>query len=354
MMPCQQWLIRRLICQGHEVHVFAAWQEREPGHWQLPGAAIHSDLRQPRSLWQSRQVLREHRKAPFDVLHAFSASPGLAGAIVSRLTSVPLVLSLIGGELIWDSAIRYGLLGSVRGRTMLRVAARAASTIIAESGTMRKEALELGIEVRVVPFGVELEEWPTPPPRRRASDAPIRLLHVANLNRVKDQPTLLRAAAILLERGLPFRLDIIGMDTLDGEIQRSATALGLGGCVTFHPPLPHSELGPYFQATDLLVISSIHEGGPVVVLEAAAAGVPTVGTTVGHIADLAPDAAAAVEVRSPTDLASALEALACDEPRRLKLAAAAQGFALRHDAAWTANALAQIYRSGIRRTLDAF
>lgn len=353
MMPCQQWLIRRLVRQGHEVHIFVAWQEREPGHWELTGAIIHSDLRTPRSLWQSRQVLLEHRKAPFDVLHAFSVSMGLAGAIVSRLTRVPLVLSLIGGELIWDSAIRYGLLGSVRGRALLRVAARAASTITAESGTMRKEALGLGIDVKVVPFGVELEGWPTPPPRRRERGAPIRLLHVANLNRVKDQPTLLRAAAILRERGLRFRLDVIGMDTLDGEIQRCASALGLDGSVTFHPRLPHSDLRPYFATADMLVISSVHEGGPVVVVEAAAAGVPTVGTAVGHIADLAPQAALAVEIRSPAALASSVEALACDEPGRLKLAAAAQEFALSHDAAWTANAIAEIYRSAIRGVPNA-
>ena len=44
------------------------------------------------------------------------------------------------------------------------------------------------------------------------------------------------------------------------------------------------------------VISSRHEAGPVVALEAAAVGVPTVGTAVGHIAEWAPDAALAVPV----------------------------------------------------------
>jgi hypothetical protein len=40
-----------------------------------------------------------------------------------------------------------------------------------------------------------------------------------------------------------------------------------------------------------MVVSSRHEAGPVAVLAAAVAGVPTIGTCVGHIAERAPSAA---------------------------------------------------------------
>jgi glycosyltransferase involved in cell wall biosynthesis len=79
-------------------------------------------------------------------------------------------------------------------------------------------------------------------------------------------------------------------------------------------------------------------------LEAALAGVPTVGTRVGHIADLTPQAAVAVPVADPAALADASETLARDEPRRLCLAQAAQAFAAENDAAFTARAFEQIYR----------
>jgi tRNA A37 threonylcarbamoyladenosine modification protein TsaB len=52
-------------------------------------------------------------------------------------------------------------------------------------------------------------------------------MHVAALNRIKDQPTLLAAMALLKQRGVPFGLAIVGLDTLDGEMQRLAARLGL-------------------------------------------------------------------------------------------------------------------------------
>jgi glycosyltransferase involved in cell wall biosynthesis len=80
-------------------------------------------------------------------------------------------------------------------------------------------------------------------------------------------------------------------------------------------------------------------------LEAAVAGIPTVGTAVGHIADNAPEAALSVPVGDARALAEAIGALAADESRRLSLAAAAQAFAMRHDADFTAQSFLTTYRS---------
>lgn len=78
-------------------------------------------------------------------------------------------------------------------------------------------------------------------------------------------------------------------------------------------------------------------------LEAAVAGVPAVGTRVGHLADHSPAAALAVEPGDARALAHAIRALAGDEDRRLRIAAAAQAFAVRHDADFTARAFTSIY-----------
>jgi glycosyltransferase involved in cell wall biosynthesis len=94
---------------------------------------------------------------------------------------------------------------------------------------------------------------------------------------------------------------------------------------------------------DLLLVSSRHEAGPLVVLEAAVAGVPTVGTDVGHLHDWAPEAAIAVPVRDPEALARGIHALLDDEDRRMRLAHAAQQRAVARDADWTAAAIERIY-----------
>ena len=83
-------------------------------------------------------------------------------------------------------------------------------------------------------------------------------------------------------------------------------------------------------------------------LEAAACGVPTVGTNVGYVADLAPDAATAVRVRDPRELASPIARMLADRPLRDRVAAAARNWALAHDADWSAANFEQLYRSTVR------
>ncbi|MGH8211817.1 MAG: glycosyltransferase, partial [Rhodanobacteraceae bacterium] len=178
--------------------------------------------------------------------------------------------------------------------------------------------------------------------------APARLIHVASLNRVKDQTTLLHALAAVAETGMDFRMDVVGVDTLDGEVQRLAQSLGLEQQVCFHGFKTQSDLRPMMEAADLLVMSSRHEAGPLVVLEAAVAGVPTVGTAVGHIAEWSPSAALAVPLANPARLAHAICLLLANEDCRLYLARAAQGRALLEDADFTARAFESLHLQLVR------
>jgi glycosyltransferase involved in cell wall biosynthesis len=277
-------------------------------------------------------------------MHAFWIGPGLAGALAGRLVGVPLVLTLPGGDVVGLADIGYGSRLSWRGRWALSIAARCAVGVTTPSRFMRDLAAGLGVEAAVVPLGVDLLRWPPAPPRSRDVSAPVRLLHVASLNRVKDQPMLLEALSRVCAEGIGFELTVIGCDTLDGEIQRLAAHLGLAEQVRFLGELAHADLRRWFDWADLLVMASRHEAGPLVMLEAAVAGVPTVGTRVGHIADLSPDAAVSVPIGDAEALARAISALSANEPRRRELAAAAQAIAVRHDADFTARAFLELYR----------
>jgi glycosyltransferase involved in cell wall biosynthesis len=98
------------------------------------------------------------------------------------------------------------------------------------------------------------------------------------------------------------------------------------------------------EQADVLLVTSRHEAGPLVVLEAAVAGVPTVGTAVGHVAEWAPEAAVAVPVGDAAGLARETASLLDDETRRLALANAAQRRAIEIDAEYTAAAFDRLYR----------
>lgn len=342
VIPCLLAAIER-IARVHELHVFAFSQERRPGRWTLRGAQVHNAGWRPVRATALAQVLAEHRRAPFHVLHGVWASCGTVAGTAGRLLRRPVLLHLPGGCVAAVPEVGWGLCLTRGGRAMLRTAARTAHRVTVPSEFMRERAAARGIAAERVTYGVALDEWPPLPPRRREPGALARLLFVASLNVVKDPVTIVRAAARLRGRGAAFRLDVLGADLRGGEIQRLAASLGLEGVVHFHGVVPHARLRPWMERADLLLLASRHEGDPMVALEAAVAGVPTVGTPVGHLPEWAPDAAAVVPFADPDALAGAVAALLMDEDRRLRMAEAAQRHAVHHDADHAAARILRIY-----------
>jgi glycosyltransferase involved in cell wall biosynthesis len=166
---------------------------------------------------------------------------------------------------------------------------------------------------------------------------------VGSLTPVKDHGTLLRAVAELRRQGREVRVDLVGEDALEGSVQRIADELGIRDSVVFHGFLPQRRVVPIVRSADLMLVTSRHEAGPVALVEAAAVGVPTVGTAVGHVVDLAPRAAVAVPVGDWRRLAAEIAHLLDNDNRRLALAAEAQKWALRENADWTCERFEELY-----------
>jgi glycosyltransferase involved in cell wall biosynthesis len=349
VIPCLLWLVERLVAAGDELHIFALNQEPRPGRWKLLGASVHNAGARPRQMRAFAALAAEHRRAPFDVVHGFWATgPGVVSAAFARLAGLPAVLTVPGSELTAISEIGYGGQLTLTGRLWTRLALAGANRVIVESDWVAKRAARFGIKPLHLPFGVALDRWPVLAPRRREPGAPLRLIHVANLNPVKDHETLLLALRDLERRGIAFSLDAIGLDTMGGAVQRRCAELGLSDWVRFQGVMTHADQRPWFEAADLLVVSSRHEGAPLVAQEAGVAGIPTVGTAVGHIADWAPESAVAVPVGDAAALAAAIADLAIDEEKRLRLAHAAQRAASAVDADLTARTLRALYDDLIR------
>jgi glycosyltransferase involved in cell wall biosynthesis len=343
VIPALLALIRRLAAR-HEVHVFALNQETQPGMWDLFGARIHNIGAAQTRLRAVRAICAEHRKAAFTAIQAvWSGSPGLVSVLAARILRIPCLVHVAGGELVALPDIVYGGRLSWKGRLREAAILRAATTVTAASKPMIEALAAQGIDGRRVPLGVDLNVWPPREPRRRGRDEAARLIHVASLNRVKDQYTLLRALALLAEGGVEFEMDIVGEDTLDGEVQALAERLGLSGKVTFHGFLPQQRIRHLVEAAHLMILTSRHEAGPLAVLEAAVAGVPTVGTAVGHIVEWSPGAARSVPVRDWESLATEIRRLLADEDQRLEVARAAFQIATREDATFTAQTFESLY-----------
>jgi glycosyltransferase involved in cell wall biosynthesis len=140
---------------------------------------------------------------------------------------------------------------------------------------------------------------------------------------VKDQATLLSAAAALRERGYAFQVDIVGTGPLEAELRSLAWCLGLSDSICWRGAIPHDQMPLAYQRANLFVLSSRHEAQGMVALEAAACGVPVVGTAVGVIPELRP-AARTIAAGDAGGLADGMAELVEDEPRRLRSGCAAR------------------------------
>jgi glycosyltransferase involved in cell wall biosynthesis len=347
VIPCLLWLIERLARAGDDVHVIAVRQETREGHWPLLGALVHNAGGVhpiSRGLRTLKLLFEEHKRGRIDIIHALWAVPqGMLAAIAGMTLGIPVLLHLPGGDLVRLPEIAYGGRLAFKGRLGLRLALAGANRIAIPSTAMVCDARRLGISAERVPFGVALDRWPPIPPRRRAVGAPANLLHVADLSLVKDQETLLMAASQLRARKVAFVLDLIGHDGLRGAVQRRAHELGLEEYVRFTGFLPQRELRERMCSADLLVVTSRHEAGPVVALEAAASGVPTIGTNVGFLAEWTPGAARVVAIGDSIALANGIADLLSDEAQRLLLASRAQEKAVAENADVTALRIRNLY-----------
>jgi len=344
VVPALITLIGRLS-RRHDVQVIALNQEPAPGEWPLAGAHIHNiglGRTRRRAVAKIRAL---HRAAPVHVVHSiWSGSCGLVAAVAAGTLRLPCLIHLAGGELEALHDIHYGGRLTWRGKAREALVLRAATVLTAASAPMIEHLARLGLEARRVPLGVDLDIWTPREPVPRTPGSRARLLHVASLNRVKDQGTLLRAMSLLEAAGLDFELEVIGEDTLQGEIHRLAAQLRLNHRVRFLGFETQRELRLRVAAAHVLVHSSRHEAGPLVMLEAAATGVPTVGTAVGHIAEWAPEAAIAVPVGDAESLARAIRGLLEDEGLRMRIAEAAWRRAVQEDGDYTAYRFEELYR----------
>ncbi|MGH8200111.1 MAG: glycosyltransferase family 4 protein [Steroidobacteraceae bacterium] len=344
VIPAILALVERLAAV-HELHVFALRQEEHPDTWELRGARIHNIGGSWSRMRAVRAILAEHRRSRFDIVQSvFSGACGLVAVSAARVLRLPSVVHVAGGEPVDMRDIRFGGRVTWRGRCQEAVVMSGATAITAASEPELALLSNLGISARRVPLGVDrTRDWPAREPVARRRGEPARLIHVASINRVKDQATLLRALARLVPSHPRLRLDLVGEDTLGGEMQRLAQQLDLADQIRFHGFLTQRQLHPLMQQAHVSVISSRHEAGPVALLEAAAVGVPTVGTAVGHVQEWATEAATAVPVGDAAALAAALHRVLSDEPLRLRLARAAWLRALREDADYTAACFGRLY-----------
>lgn len=163
-------------------------------------------------------------------------------------------------------------------------------------------------------------------PLRAARDAavamrpPYRLLAVGRFVRKKGFDQLLRAAKLLADVGIDFRLDFAGDGPLRWPLKWLTRRLKLSERVRFHGFVPHHAIADLYAAADIFIMpcvvasSSDRDGLPTVILEALLYRVPVVTTAVSGIPELIEDGVTGLlaNERDPAAIAAAVQRLIAD------------------------------------------
>ena len=140
------------------------------------------------------------------------------------------------------------------------------------------------------------------------------ILIVGRLSREKDHLTLLEAARLVLDAGVPAHVLIVGEGPERPRIEEAVRRLNMTDRVTLAGHQSSAE--SCYWIADLAVLSSLTEGSPNALLEAMAAGIPVVATRVGGIPEIVADGESALLVnpRQTGEMSRAMLRILQNEP----------------------------------------
>lgn len=274
---------RELRGRGHELRIVSltplgpmGLQARSAG---LPTESLEMrrGVPDPRGLWRLARLVRTWRP---DVVHSHMIHANLMARVLRLVAPVPALVSTIhntyeGGPLRMAA---YRLTNGLA--DAMTIVSEAAFDRFVTEGIVPRELL------RVIPNGVDTERFVGVAPGERATlreslglGAEFVWLAVGRFEAAKDYPNLLRAFAGVRRQQPQAVLLLVGRGSLQAETQALAEELGLGDGVRFLGV--RNDVPEVMSAADGYVMSSAWEGMPMVLLEAAAAGLPIVATRVG-------------------------------------------------------------------------
>jgi glycosyltransferase involved in cell wall biosynthesis len=251
-------------------------------------------------------------------IHAhYATHPALAAWVASRLTGLPYSFTAHAHDIYVE-------------RPMLAEKLAEADFVVAISDYNRRLLEDLygeNARIRVIHCGIEPRFF-APREQPPVHEAP-RILCVASLEEYKGHPHLLHACALLRDRGLAFRLLLVGEGEDRPALERLVTELGLGDSVELLGAQPRERVAELLADADAFVLPSVvtasgkKEGIPVVLMEALAMEVPVVATRISGIPELVEDGHTGLLVpeRDPDALAGALERVLGDPDGARRMAA---------------------------------
>jgi glycosyltransferase involved in cell wall biosynthesis len=231
-----------------------------------------ADARSVHALWT---LIRENRP---DVVHTHTAKAGTTGRIAARFAGDAHPRAIVH---TYHGHVLTGYFSTRRERiyrAIERALAAVTDRLIAVSEEVRDDLVSLGVapasKFAVVPYGFDLDGRLGGDGELDAGDGFV-IGWAGRLTEIKQPLDLVRAAA-RVEGSL---LVLAGDGELRGSVEALARELGIEDRVRLLGYV--DDIGSWYSAFDVFLLTSLNEGTPVVAIEALAAGVPVVATDAG-------------------------------------------------------------------------
>lgn len=151
--------------------------------------------------------------------------------------------------------------------------------------------------------------------RQRGLESKKFVLHVGNDNWYKNFSGLLRAVAALSDKALL----LVKVGEVGPDNRQLISDLGLGARVVHVPEASSDDLLSFYNAAEMLVFPSWHEGFGWPPLEAMACGCPVVASNRASVPEVCGDACLFIDPADPAAITAAIERMLTDEKLRAEM-----------------------------------
>ena len=306
--------------EGHEVHVamtrrsgILEEQLDQDVQTHGPYAAEGND---PAALLALRRLLKRH---DFDVVHLHNWSVLLGGVAAALGHRTRVVMTVHGPYIPYPPGLVPTLKKRLRnvlewlaGWRLDAVAGVSPAVVAYTRRKLRGTSCPISLLLNAV------TDQSGPCSQHRPAST-LNLVSAGRLAAIKNFPLLIEALALLRQRGVDARLDLLGEGEEREHLQRRIEELGLADHVTLAGF--QQQVGPWLRCADAFVCSSDYEGISLAILEAMSAGLPVVATAVGGNPDLVIDGETGrlVPPGNAETMAAALQELATDPGLRRRM-----------------------------------
>ncbi len=243
--------------------------------------------------WQAAKIAQEiHKERPINLVTTQDPFVcGYAGYLLKKRLGIPLIVNIVSSffdDPYWKKEDWKNPFFNMFGKWLIKTA----DGVRVECDTEREKVISLGVsaeKVKVAPVLVDLKKFADEKGSVREkyiSSYDRIVLFIGRLSVEKNVGSLIRAAKVVAQKRPKTLFLIVGSGK--DEINLKTMAAGCKDII-FTGRVPHADIPKYHKAADVLVLPSFYEGIPLVIVEAAAAGLPVICTDVRDAKDVVID-----------------------------------------------------------------